>query len=307
MRPNINFKQIEAFRAVMRTGSATRAAVVMHTTQPSISRRLAELQNATQLKLFDLRRGRLQPTDEGEFLYRAIEQHFLGLEKIETIVSVMRRSGTSSLRLACTPTLGAGWLPPLVQRFVQLFPDTHVTIQTASTPQIEELLDQGLVDIALTTGEFRRQDARPAILDRRKVVCILPRNHPLCGASRIELPMLARERLISISEDDELSSRIRAEFLKGATSEHVAVHTNSSITICALVAAGTGIGIVTPYITDMFAGRIAVKPLRASIAVDLRLATPVNRTPSMLANEFIKLAKKRAGGLSRAAHIESLT
>ncbi len=291
MRPNINFKQIEAFRAVMKTGSATRAALVLHTTQPSISRRLAELQHATRLKLFDLRRGRLQPTGEGEFLYQAIERHFLGLEKIETIVSVMRRSGTQSLRLACTPTLGAGWLPPLVQRFMEKFPDTHVTIQTTGTPQIEDLLDQSLIDIALTTGEFRRADARPIVLERRKVVCILPLHHRLGAARRIGQLMLAGERLISISEDDELSGRIRAELLQRDASDYFAVQTNSSITICALVAAGTGIGIVTPYITDIFAGQLVVRPLQTSITVELRIATPVNRSPSLLAREFIKLAR----------------
>lgn len=297
MRLNINFKQIEAFRAVMKTGSTTRAAMVLHTTQPSISRRLAELQNTTKLKLFDLKRGRLQPTGEGDFLYQAIERHFLGLENIETIISVMRRSGTKSLRLACTPTLGVGWLPPVVHGFMETFPDTHVTIQTTGTPQIEDYLDQNLIDIALTTGEFRREDMRPTVLERRKVVCILPPDHPLGTVTRVELPMLAGERLISISENDELSGRIKAELLQRGLSDYFAVQTNSSITICAMVAAGIGIGIVTPYITDIFADKLIIKPLQVSIAVELRIATPVNRAPSLLAREFIRLAcgRKRTG------------
>ncbi|REN20915.1 LysR family transcriptional regulator, partial [Mycobacterium tuberculosis] len=49
----LNFRQIEAFRAVMQTGTTTAAAAMLHTTQPSVSRLLAQIQNATQLKLFD--------------------------------------------------------------------------------------------------------------------------------------------------------------------------------------------------------------------------------------------------------------
>ena len=45
----LNFQQIQAFKAVMETGTTTRAALVLNTTQPSVSRRLSELRSATGL------------------------------------------------------------------------------------------------------------------------------------------------------------------------------------------------------------------------------------------------------------------
>lgn len=290
MRLNINFKQIEAFRAVMKTGTTTHAAAVLHTTQPSISRRLTELQNATRLRLFALERGRLQPTEEGVFLYRAVEQHFVGLENIETIISAMRRSGTKSLRIACTPTLGVGWLPSVMSRFVRDFPDTHITVRTSSTTEIESLLDQDLVDIVFTTSAFRRQDVRPTVLERRGVVCILPLQHPLGTVQRLGFSRFAGERIISISEDDELSSKIKVELLQHGLSGHFALQTNSSITICALVSAGIGIGIVTPYVADDSFGKFIVRPLDTKIAVELRMAMPMSHAPSLLTREFIRIA-----------------
>jgi len=77
----LNFQQIQAFKAVMETGTTTKAALALNTTQPSISRRLAELRAATGLELFDLYNGRLRPTREGSQLYQAVRKHFDALRK----------------------------------------------------------------------------------------------------------------------------------------------------------------------------------------------------------------------------------
>ena len=66
MPRSLNFQQIEAFKAVMQLGTTTGAALMLNTTQPSISRRIAELQHQTGLRLFDLHHGRLRPTGEGD-------------------------------------------------------------------------------------------------------------------------------------------------------------------------------------------------------------------------------------------------
>lgn len=40
----LNFQQIQVFKTVMETGTTTKAAIALNTTQPSISRKLADLQ-----------------------------------------------------------------------------------------------------------------------------------------------------------------------------------------------------------------------------------------------------------------------
>src|SRR3546814_15954661 len=79
----LNFRQIEAFRAVMLTGTTTSAARMLHTTQPSISRLIGQIQSASGITLFDMLHGRLRPTAEGHELFDTIQRHSLGLESIE--------------------------------------------------------------------------------------------------------------------------------------------------------------------------------------------------------------------------------
>jgi DNA-binding transcriptional LysR family regulator len=110
----LNFRQIEAFRAVMLTGTTIAAANMLNTTQPSISRSLAQIQAAAKLKLFELDRGRLRPTPEAIMLFEAVQRNFLGLEAIEETVALLRRSGIGRLRVACTPALGMSVMPAIM-------------------------------------------------------------------------------------------------------------------------------------------------------------------------------------------------
>ena len=83
----LNFRQIEAFHAVMLAGTTTGAAQMLRTTQPSVSRLLAQAQQASGLKLFDMERGRLRPTREAKDLFDTVKRHFVGLERIEDRVA----------------------------------------------------------------------------------------------------------------------------------------------------------------------------------------------------------------------------
>ncbi|TCT08675.1 LysR substrate-binding domain-containing protein [Paralcaligenes ureilyticus] len=297
MARSLNFQQIEAFKAVIQTGTTTRAALMLNTTQPSISRRIAELQNASELKLFELHQGRLRPTSEGKLLYKTIQKHFDGLEKIESVVSILRKSGTGALRIACTPTLGSGLMPPVVRQFLQKFPNTYVNIQTLGTPQLAEYLHQDLCDVALTTGTLDQKDFQPQVIKTSSAVCVLPLDHPLKNVDVIDLKLLKDDRVLSLSDNEEITMQIKALLTEGKDSNDFVIETTSSITICALVAAGNGIAIVNPYVAHTFAGQLLIKKLAPAINIPVQMAMPIHTAPSLLTRHFIEIL---------LAHVETL-
>jgi DNA-binding transcriptional LysR family regulator len=77
---NISHRQVEIFRAVMQGGSLVAAAVALHTSQPTLSRDLALLEQRLGYRLFDRRAGsRLRPTAAALQLYEVVTQHYRGL------------------------------------------------------------------------------------------------------------------------------------------------------------------------------------------------------------------------------------
>ena len=75
----MGLRHIEAFRAVMMTGSMTAAARRVHTSQPHVSRLIAQLEAITQFPLFDRNGSRLTPTQDGSRFFQEVEKTFIGL------------------------------------------------------------------------------------------------------------------------------------------------------------------------------------------------------------------------------------
>lgn len=271
----------------MQMGTTTRAAAMLNTTQPSVSRRIAELQAATELKLFDLHHGRLRPTSEGKLLYKTIQKHFDGLEKIESVVAIMRKSGSGVLRLGCTPTLAIGLLPQVIHTFLQRFPRTYINIQTLGTAQLAEYLHQDLVDLALTTGTLDPNDFRPAVIRTSSAVCVLPLDHRLRDRPVIDISAMEGERILTLSDTDELTIRVRSLLSEHGIADDFVIETPSSITVCALVAAGNGIGIVNPYVAGTFAGQLRVRDITPKIPIHIQMAMPAQTAPSSLTRHFL--------------------
>ena len=78
----MHFKQVQAFRFVMMTGAASRAAELMRVSQPAVSRAISELERNVGFPLFNRVRGRLVATPEAHLLYQEVTRAFVGLERL---------------------------------------------------------------------------------------------------------------------------------------------------------------------------------------------------------------------------------
>jgi DNA-binding transcriptional LysR family regulator len=293
----LNFPQLQAFRAVMQMGTTIGAAAMLNTTQPSISRRLQELQSFSGLKLLEKHQGRLRPTREGVLLYRTIQKHFEGLEQIEEVVALLRRSGAGTLRIGCTPVLAVGVLPGVIKVFRARFPDTHLIVHTHATPQLVDLLRQELFDFILTTGRLVAADFESMAMKTVPAVCVLPPGHRLMHQAVIDIGMLRGERLISLSSTDDLAIALKAQLAASGIDTGFAIETTSSITVCSMVASGNGVGLVTPFVAATFAGQVLVKPFVPAIGITVSLATSPQTAPSLLSDHFVDVLKAQLQAL----------
>src|SRR5690606_25248190 len=115
-----------------------------------------------------------------------------------------------TLRIGCTPTLGIGLLPQVIAELLKKFPKTHISLETAGTPQLSNLLHQDLLDIVLTTGRIEDSDLHTEVLTSTSAICVLPLDHRLRQSDRINLETINNQKIISLSDSDELTQKIKA-------------------------------------------------------------------------------------------------
>lgn len=273
----------------MLTGTTIAAANMLNTTQPSISRSLAQLQSAVKLKLFELDRGRLRPTPEAVMLFEAVQRNFLGLETIEETVALLRRSGIGRLRLACTPALGMSVMPAVMANFKMRQPDVHITLRTISSYDVREGLLNGLYDLGVTTNSLHLagMQLQTKVVDQVAAVCVMSRSHRLATNSHIAPRHFQSETLLTLDREDDLSDEWRRALRQANVTPSSVIETTYSATICRLAEAGAGIGVVNPYIASVFSDGLRVIPLKPTIGVKMFVAYPRHVSMSALASALV--------------------
>ena len=93
----ITLNSMEAFDAVMKTGSATGAAKQLGLTQPGVSRLIAQLENNVGFSLFYREKARLFPTDEAIALHKQIEISLASVYRVEQLAKNIHQSHVGEL------------------------------------------------------------------------------------------------------------------------------------------------------------------------------------------------------------------
>ena len=134
----ITHRHIEVFRAVMTTGSATGAADLLHSSQPTVSRELARLESLLGYALFERVQGRLRPNVRALALWDEVQRSWQGLERVVDRAVALGRSGAVQLSVLCLPALAHALLPAAAARLMQSRPEARLSVTPQESPLLEE-------------------------------------------------------------------------------------------------------------------------------------------------------------------------
>ncbi|MDQ7743101.1 LysR family transcriptional regulator [Hydrogenophaga pseudoflava] len=303
----LSHRQIEFFRAVMGTGHVTRAAELLHTSQPTVSRELGRLEQVLGFALFERVKGRLKPTVRALALMEEVEQSYVGLERIAATAVALKGYAHGRLQLACLPALSHALLPDAVRRFALKQPEAAVGLTPIESPQLEAALSEQRFDLGLSE---RHEAPAGCTLDTLLVadeVAVLPAAHALARKAVLSLADFAGESFISFAPADPYRQQVDALFAKAGVGRELRLETPSAVSVCALVRQGLGLGIVNPLTAlelagDGAGGGLVVRPLGVSIPFHVALIRPSWRTPHPLRADFeAALAEAAAALRSRLA------
>ena len=286
-------RQIEAFRAVARTGTVTAAAELLHISQPAVSRLLAHLELQLSLPLFSRSKGRLRLTPEGEALLREVERHFVGLDSIADAAERIARHGPGSLRVVAFPSLSSGVLPPAIADVLKAHPGTSITLDTDTTDRIAASVASGRYDVGFTAGAVSAgQPVETRAIASRQWSAVFPPGHHLADADTVTLAQLAGEKLVGFSPDMSLRAQVDQLLAKVQPAPLIALAAQTIESICALVAADCGGAIVHPFARHV-ALKHGLKPVTVEDGGTLELMAVVAEPPARPAfvDEFVSVVK----------------
>ena len=281
--PNLTHRQLAMFRAIMLHGNLSRAAEVCASSQPTLSRELARLEQLLGFDLFDRIRGRLRPTVRALALMQEVERSFVGLEQIAARAQELRLQATGRLRLACLPALAHALVPRALAHFAAALPQAAVSVYPEESPWLEQAMSEQRFDLGLSeTVEAPTGVERRLILQVNEVA-VLPRDHALCRKPVLTPHDFEGERFISLAAGDSYRVQIDHMFASARVQRHTRLETASAVAVCAMVRQGLGVAIVNPLTAMELAGPdLVVRPLSVAIAFQVSLLLPEVAAPHPL-------------------------
>ncbi len=175
----LNFRHMEIFWAVMTTGSATAAAELLHTSQPTVSRELSRL----QLVLFKRANARLIPTEQALRLFEEVERAYFGMERIERTAEAIRQHKHGQIALVTLPAFSQALLPRVCKRFLGQYPDVALSITPQEAPLLNEWLSSQRYDLGLIEEATVPIGTESDCVFTSDMVCVLPTDHRLADKS----------------------------------------------------------------------------------------------------------------------------
>jgi DNA-binding transcriptional LysR family regulator len=156
----LDWDKLRVFHAAAEAGSFTHAGETLHMSQSAVSRQVSALEHEVGITLFNRHARGLVLTEQGELLFRTVNEVFIKLENVRAKLTESTEWPSGQLRVTTTVGLGAGWLTYRVQDFLELYPDIQLHLMLSN----EELdLNMRQADCAIRL----RQPSQPDLIQRK--------------------------------------------------------------------------------------------------------------------------------------------
>ncbi len=289
----ITFRQIDAFRTVVSTGTVTESAKMLGISQPAVSRLVSDLEAEVGFKLFARSGRNLKPTPEARQLLEEVRRALSGLERIKEAATAIRNFRHAQIRLITTPTFSTMITPRLIGAFARRWPEAMISLEIQPNDDTVEWMVSQNHDFGIASPSARNPTIMSRLLLNSESVCIVPEGHRLADRGQIEPGDLSGESFISYLPDSAFRFDVDEIFKTAKVERQLRYEARTTDAICRLVAGGLGVSVVGAVEGEgaSLAG-CSVLPFRPSIPFQAALIWSQQKTMSAIAEDFLKMIEE---------------
>lgn len=294
----MDIRTLECFLVLTREGSVSAAAEALHLSQPTLSRRLMELERSLGTTLFERGRHGITLTEEGMLLRRRAAEICDLVHATEREVALSRGTVAGEVRVGCAETRAMDLLARVMGDLRSRHPEVTFRVVSGVAEDVVERVRRGLLDFGL----LLRLDGCDG-LD----VLDLPTNERV-GLVVPEDGELARRRSLSLDDLAGLPLIVPASFEHtGILGGERPVSEGGRLDVVAtfglaynasrMVLAGMGCAVSLEGLMDVSRGSgLAFVPLEVEVSMPSHLVWKPSRLRTRACEAFLDLAREAFGG-----------
>ena len=249
-----SIQHIQAFLAVARTGSFTKAASELHLSPSALTVQVQQLEEWLGVALLDRSPRHVSLTAAGQEARGSMEKLLLDLDNIVTGSRDLAALRRGVVTIAALPSVCAGVLPPALRLFRERFAGIEVRLQDLVAHRIHAQVRAGDVDfgIGVRARLSHGLEFVPVLNDR--LCAFVPLDHPFARHRQLTLAQLADQPIILTGRDSSVREQVDGLFDQTRLTMNAGMEANYMSTVLALVRQGLGISVLPESAADSLEG-----------------------------------------------------
>ena len=272
---SLEFRHLEAFRAIMRSGSVTGAGAMLGVSQPAVSRLLSQIEQIAGFPLFERIRGRLVPTATAQALHQEAERVFIGIEEVAALAERLRAQAPRRVVIASLPTLTLSLLPTAIQAWRAAGRRETISIHSRAAGSVLGLVSSRQADIGISSSLPRIPGVRSTPLIRTRAWCVMAPGHRLARKAVVRAADLDGEAYIALSREEGRQALVDEALRHSGARPEETVECRMTVGAVAMAAAGNGVTIADAFgVSSCLHLGLVLRPFEPAVTFDYRLIWP---------------------------------
>lgn len=280
----VDLRQLNTFLTVAEVGSFSRASEKLFVAQPALSRQIRLMEDALNAEVF-VRHGRgVALTVAGELLYEKAVAIFQDLERTQASVAAIAGEVTGQVVLGMLPTAADTFSGSLISEFRRKFPRVSLSVKSAMSGTLQQMVSQHRVDLAITYNQGKRKHVQHTPLIEERFFLIAPAKDKLARRKSISLEEVLELPLVMPEEKHGLRELMEKEAVKHQKKLQLAIEVNAWPLLTDLVRRGLGYTVLsyaTVYEMVMRKEVVAIPIDTPRLLRSLAIVTPRDLPPSL--------------------------
>lgn len=205
----MELRTLRYFLAAAQEENMTRAAELLHITQPTLSRQMMDLEKELGTTLMLRGKNGLTLTDDGIFFRQRAEEIIELADRLEHVFAEKNTDISGVISIGATESVGSRLFAKMVKQFSDKYPLVRFDLYNEMADDIKDRMDKGLIDVGLLLEPIDTSKYDFLRLSQKETWGVLMRDdHPLSGRESIRLDEIVQYPLIL-----PLREKVRAEIL----------------------------------------------------------------------------------------------
>lgn len=292
----MELRVLKYFLMAAREENITKAANLLHVTQPTLSRQLMQLEEELGVKLFQRSNHSIILTEDGMLLKRRAQEIVSLAEKTEREFQNRGEELAGEIAIGCGETGNMSFLSERMAEFRRKHPLVRFQIHSAGADDIKERMEKGLSDIGLLMEpvdigryEFIRMPGR------EQWGVLVREDSPLAGRTSVAPEDLLRTPLIMVKRE-----QVQLELANwfGDVYESLEIAATYNLLLNAMNMVRHGVGAALCFRLDGDYSGLSFVPFEPRLEAGAVLAWKKAQTVSTATGEFIRFIKEYIRGIS---------